>query len=180
MKISWILPDREQTGTMLLEHNGSVEPLHIVLNLHLLPRAFILGIPEELFLANRNQPVFFLQYAQLGDGVGMFAASLEAGKDIGGRAVVLTLLIEKCEPEMLKHQIINDIKISTKEVLFAKDLLSELMKQFSKRTSPINSLLQAIKQYPERQTFASEVLMRSANRPEWMKKKIYGIDLDNG
>lgn len=180
MKISWILPDRGQTGTMLLAHSGSIEPLHKVLNLHVLPRAFILGIPEELFLTNRNQPVFFLQYARLGDGLGMFAAALEAGKDIGGRAVVLTLLIEQCEPAMLKFEMIADIEIPTSETVCAKDLLSELTKQFSERASPLNSLLNAIEQFPERQTFASEVLRRSANRPEWMKKKGYGIESDNG
>jgi len=180
MKISWILPDREQTGTMLLEHGGSIESLHIMLNLHILPRAFILGIPEELFLANRSQPVFFLQYARLGDGLGMFAASLEAGKDVGGRTVVLTLLIEQCEPAMLKSEIITEIEIPTSEVRCANNLLSELTKQFSERTSPLNSLLQAIEQFPERQTFASEVLRRSANRPDWMKKKRHGIESDIG
>lgn len=80
MKTSWILPDREQSGTMLLDQSGNVEPLHRVLQLHKLPRAFTLGIPEELFIANRDRPVLYLQFARVHDGEGLFAASLEAGK----------------------------------------------------------------------------------------------------
>lgn len=176
MKTSWILPDREQTGNMLLDHCGKVEPLHTVLQLGNVPRAFTLGIPEELFLSNRDKPVFFLQFARLVNGEGLFGASLEAGKDVGGRAVVLTLLVQLDGRETLMSEDVAELETPTTEIECAENLLLELTKQFNERTSPLNSLLTAVDRFPECQTFASEQLRRSANRPAWMKKKSFGIE----
>jgi hypothetical protein len=175
MKTSWILPDRQQTGTMLLDQSGCVEPIHTALELHKLPRAFTLGLPEELFLATRDRPVFFSQFARLGDGENLFAASLEAGKDVGGRAVVLTLLVQLHGQEMVQAESVADFKIPALEIDCDRSLLLELTEQFNERASSLNSLLTAVKDFPERRTFASEALRRSANRPEWMKKS-YGIE----
>lgn len=175
MKAIWILPDRHQCGTMLLDQDGCVEPVHTALPLTKLPRAFTLGIPEELFLANRDHPVFWVQYARLSDSESLFAASMEAGQDIGGRAVVLTLLVRLSEQETLHAENIAQFKVPTSEVECARALLRELDRQFGDRESPLNALLVAIRQFPECRTFASETLRRSANRPEWMKKKSDGI-----
>lgn len=172
MRASWILPDRAQKGTMLLDQSGSVGPLHELLSLARLPRPFTLGIPEELFVADRTEPVFFMQYARLDGNDAVFSASLEAGKDIGGRAVVLTLLIQLPAQEAIRASCTTRIDRPDSELKFAKDILDRLDKQFADPSSSLNELLTAVRQFPYKDTFSSETLRRSANRPDWMKKKI--------
>ncbi|MBR8279050.1 hypothetical protein [Burkholderia vietnamiensis] len=171
MKASWILPDRAQKGTMLLDQGGSVRPLHEVLPLARLPRAFTLGIPEELFAVDRADPVFFMQYARLDGNDAMFSASLEAGKDVGGRAVVLTLLIQLDTGEAISTNYTAGVDRPASETQFAEDVLDRLAAQLADPCSTLAELLDAVRRFPYKNTFASESLRRSANRPEWMKKK---------
>lgn len=173
MKASWILPDRAQEGTMLLDQGSMVQPLHEALPLAKFPRAFTLGIPEELFSTNRTEPVFFMQYARLDSNDAIFSASLESGKDAGGRAVVLTLLVQLHSEDAIQASYIAGINPPVSELNFAKDVLNRLDKQFIEPSSSLNELLAAIRQFPHKSTFASEMLRRSANRPEWMKKKSF-------
>ncbi|WP_175926354.1 hypothetical protein [Burkholderia cepacia] len=175
MKAIWILPDRHQHGTMLLDQEGRIEPVHTALPMATLPKALTLGIPEELFQANRDQPVFWVQYARLSHSENLFAASLEAGKDISGRVVVLTLLVRLHAQETLQAEDITQFKAPTSEVECAQKLLRELARQFGEHESPLNALLAAVRQFPEYRTFASETLRRAVNRPDWMKKKSDGI-----
>jgi hypothetical protein len=171
MKAGWILPDRSQFGTMLLDYGASVEPLHEAIPLASLPRAFTLGIPEELFVPDRANPVFFMQFARLANNDSMFSASLEAGRDVGDRAVVLTLLVQLHAEESIGANFTSEIDLPNSELEFAKKILARLNKQFAEPSSTLNELLSAVHQFPERSTFASETLRRSANRPDWMKKK---------
>ncbi|WP_334032894.1 hypothetical protein [Burkholderia gladioli] len=171
MKASWILPDRGQKGIVLLDRGVTLQPLHEVLPLARLPRAFILGIPEELFAGDRTEPVFFTQYARLDENDAIFSASLEAGKDVGGRAVVLTFLIQLHAKETIQADCTRLTKLPDSELDFADAVLNRLEKQFAEPSSPLNELLTAVNQYPYKSTFASETLRRSANRPDWMKKK---------
>lgn len=177
MKSSWILPDRKQSGAIWLDQSGNVVLLHSALQLHEIPRAFTLGIPEELFVANRDRPVFYLQFARLPKGESLFAASLEAGKDCGGRTVVLTLMVQLDRHETLRPESIASFKTpDEKEESYAIDLLSDLGRQFKERASPLNELFKAVETFPTLETFASEELRRSANQPAWMKKKRSGAD----
>jgi len=171
MKFGWIIPDREQTGTVLVDWDGHITPLHKSLDLRKLPKAFTLGIPEELVAQNYASPKLFSQIARLEGGASLFAASLEAGVDTEGRAVVLTLLGQLGRNEELSQSEILSIHLPASEVEYGEKLLKALEVDLQCGRSSLSSMLKATKQFPARRTFASEYLSRSANPPDWMEKK---------
>lgn len=180
MKSAWILPDRHQTGTLLLDEGGRLEPLHKVIDLRKLPRSLTLGIPEELFAANRSGSTPFFQLARLGDDETLFTASLEAGADDDGRAVVLTLLFKLDQGKAFDLKCLAEIDVPVSEVAYAKTLLGEINTQLCNPSSQLATMLNAVERLPTLLTFASETLIRSANRPDWMKKKAFGREFAIG
>ncbi|WP_322047412.1 hypothetical protein [Paraburkholderia sp. J67] len=179
MKTSWILPDRAQTGTMLLDLGDTTEPLHKALSLAKLPRAFTLGIPEELFQPGREQRVFYMQYARLEAGdEAIFSASLEAGKDVGGRTVVLTLLVQLDAGEQIRPEFIKECYRPNSASDYAKEILNLVGGQLDDPNSSLREMLDAVRRFRHWKTFASEMLRRAANRPDWMKKKTSDLDSD--
>jgi len=174
MKIGWILPDRRQTGTLSIDWGNRISPLHQEFDLRTIPRAFTLGIPEEVIARTAEKARIFSQVARLDEGGALFAGSIEAGTDDGGRVVVLTLIAQLHNNETLTADCARQIFVPASEKEYGEKLREVLSKDLLSQDSDLSSMLVAVKQFPLLRTFASERLVRTANPPDWMKKKIFG------
>lgn len=176
MKTAWILPDRQQTGMVFIDWGSNIEPLHKSLDLGRLPKAFTLGIPEEVASSDLAANAVFSQFARLEGGSSLFAASLVAGNDNGGRTVVLTLLVTLQQNDVLNQLNDLDIQLPMSEKKHGEKLLNILADDFRSRDSSLSFMLKAVERFPRFNTFASDYLSRSVNPPDWMKKKVFGKD----
>lgn len=168
MRDIWLLPDREQTGTIQVFESGELKPLHEAVELSLLPMSFVLGIPEAVLRENPSEGFVFSQYSRLSDNRAVFAVSKRAGLDQSGRSVVLTNL-QWLEPE--EHPVLP--KGQTLEI-FDKLRKSKEIIEFAlddNALENVRAMLYAVDSRPSIRSYASESMARSANRPEWSPRR---------
>lgn len=171
MRDLWLLPDYAQSGSIQVLEGDGVKPLYEILNVALLPASFVLGIPEEVLLSNPEDDFVFAQYARNVEGKNIFSCSIRAGKDISGRTVFLTNLQILNVDE--KPKVTPEINCSaTKEIKVVMERLNyTLSKEVSASVSNVRLLAGAIGSSKSLMTFASEPLVKTANKPDWSPSK---------
>lgn len=164
MRNIWLLPDTEQTGEIKALENESLTPLHEAIDLGLLPKFFVLGIPESIVRENQDPDFMYAQYARIEDGKSVFSCSKRAGIDKSGRTIVLTNL-----------QIIN----SGEHAIFPppasvgvsqeiKNYMESFENKDASSVSDITLMLNAVDSSAGLKSFASARSVHAVNKPQWV------------
>ena len=177
-KLVWVLPHRDQIGDDTVIADGKLTTLSSVVDVGSLPKALILGIPEEVIGRYADEEVIFAQFVRRpSQGGGIFATSVRCGRDRTGRIVFLTALefLGPGEFPSLKFDMIGLQPEEAGRVVRLKQQLSEEEDCWAKR---VHHLLRAVQAEPDSMSFASIKLRRVHYRPAWYpeKKKPRGPD----
>lgn len=171
MRNIWLLPDYTQSGNIIALEGEKSEPIYEVIDLNLLPRSLVLGIPEEVLENNPEDVFVYSQYCKIKEKYDIFASSIRAGKDRTGRSVVITNIQILETGECPKVPPLENLHVKPDIV----KLMNILKLSFENKSNPsvIRTLemLDAVKTRVRLATFSSEPLIRTANPPEWMPKK---------
>ncbi|MGX2951693.1 hypothetical protein ACWIUA_12480, partial [Ursidibacter sp. B-7004-1] len=92
MKNIWIFPDRDQNGNSISTDGDKIASLNELIDINLIPKSIILGIPKELITKNIGRKFIFAQYARINDNQNLLCLSIIAGTDKSNRTVYLTNL----------------------------------------------------------------------------------------
>lgn len=166
----WLLPDRQQIGTIFTIKNGDKIDISQVISLKDLPLCFVLGIPEELLRGKITENFIYAQFVRL-NSFSIFACSIVVGRDVSGRRVFLTnikkvdknyedlrglLSFEDSELVQLDGDIIRGVSILKNTISTQKNILK---------------MLDAIKCNKQYKTYSSEELKSAVYLPDWMPLK---------
>ncbi|MBN3183032.1 hypothetical protein H5A18_14105 [Pectobacterium brasiliense] len=178
MRSIWLLPDRKQTGCVSALENGITHNLHELIDLSILPPELILGIPEELFRTKLEQDFLFGQFVILTSGERIFCISAPAGRDISGRIVSISNLqiLGRKEEASLNFSVPSNT--SEEDVKIINEVFVNKKNDSFKKFESINLMLDAVMAVKRARSFASETLIQSSNKPEWMpqKKKLISME----
>jgi len=177
LDVIWVLPHRDQSGDEDAVRNGRRAKLSAALAVEELPKELTIGVPKSVLRGRRGQEVLFAQYArQRTMGRAFFALSTTCGKDKGGRTVYLTLL------EVLPGDALPELHpplegLPEPELSKAREMLQRLESSRDKWSRRVHSMLEAVRQPGEIDTFCSVALPDAAYPPQWTpeKKKPQGL-----
>lgn len=171
MRSIWLLPDRKQTGCISALENGVTHKLHELIDLSTLPPELILGIPEELFRTKLDHDFLFGQFVILTSSERIFCISAPAGKDISGRIVSISNLqiLGRKEEANLNFSVPSNT--SEEDVKIINEVFVNQKNDSLKKLESINLMLDAVMVVKKARSFASETLILSSNKPEWMPQK---------
>jgi len=177
MRDIWLLPDYAQSGSIQVLEGHNVKPLYEVLNVGSLPASFVLGTPEEVLLNNPQDDFVFAQYARNVEGKNIFSCSIRAGKDVSGRTVLLTNL--QILDSDQTPRILPEINYSAaKDIVDVMEKLTYVLsKEVGASVNNVRLLTDAIGGSKSLMTFASEPLVKAANKPDWTPSKKKYSDL---
>lgn len=164
MRNLWLLPDSEQSGVVKALEGTEIKPIHEIVDLGVLPRSFVLGIPESVLRENQDDGFIYAQYSKLNNGTALFSCSKRAGNDKTGRTVVITNL------QILNR---NELPIFPPEPNpCAPSLDASSMTGFDLdsnfHSSNVKLMLDAVKARRFINSFASEPMPNSVNKPQWV------------
>ena len=92
-QVVWVLPHRDQTGEDAVIVNGKPARLSDVVEVRSLPKALVLGIPEEAVERDIDKDLIFAQFIRQPELVrAIFGVSICCGTDRSGRVVFLTAI----------------------------------------------------------------------------------------
>lgn len=167
MRNLWLLPDRHQDGLARTVENNRVASLNDLLDLRMLPPELVLGIPEEVVRRNDKDNHVFGQYAKLPSGAHAFCLSCAAGEDVSGRTVFITNLqiLSLGEAPQIPPRL--PLGLPPEEGRFAQELCMRTAAVYR----PIQEMLEAVSNLPLAKTFASERLLHTRFKPDWVPKK---------
>mgnify|MGYP001061429946 FL=1 len=173
MRNLWLLPDFEQSGVVKALEGKQTNPIHEVIDLGTLPNSFVLGIPESVLRENQDENFVYAQYSKLNNGTALFSCSKRAGNDKTGRTVVITNL------QILTR---NETPIFPPEANpYAPPADASSMASFYHaddfHSANVKLMLEAVKARRFINSFASEQMPNSVNKPQWVpstKKPLAG------
>jgi hypothetical protein len=170
MRSLWILPDRDQSGELMVNEDGGLKKLTDAINITSLPAALTLGIPEEILRCDHGEDVVYAQYARL-SGQALFCVSMRCGNDRAQRTVTLTNIQVLASDEAPS---LPPPSFSSQDSVVAEKL-AKMQRHFADRddsvAKKVNSMLIAASKLPTFKTFASEPLVTTTNKPDWMPPK---------
>jgi hypothetical protein len=171
MRSLWILPDRAQSGDLLIQEGDEVKRLTEVIQLATLPPSLTLGIPEEILRRNAYEDFVYAQYVKLEDSSSIFCVSLNCGTDRTQRTVTLTNLqiLEFGEspvypPPLIEHDdplVMNSL--NKLRIPFAA--------QGNVAATKVQVMLAAVENERWNKSFGSERLVTTTNKPDWMPQR---------
>lgn len=170
MRNLWLIPDRDHEGVISVLEGDKISPLHETLSLNKLPPALSFGIPKELLLKYQSNDFVYAQFARLKSS-NIFVRSIRAGHDKSGRTVTLTelQLLEKGESPKVFVEVNPN---ATGQLLhFMEKMRSVLSDRQNISRRKIDEMLNATKELQWPDTFSSEYLTKSVNKPDWTPRK---------
>lgn len=169
MKSLWLEPDYAQSGIVWCDEAGVKQPAHEALPLATLPRALVLGIPEEILAIHVDDEFVFAQFCR-SDEENYFACSIRAGADISGRTVTLTHLqrLARGESPKIPPEASNTLHGNASAAM--RKLIDVLAKDSPARAATY-AMLAAVASQDHLRSFANVWMQRSANPPSWMPQK---------
>lgn len=171
MRSIWLLPDRDQTGSIQAVENEQTYNLHEVISLKELPPELVLGIPEEIYRSKSGEFFLFAQFVFLGSGSRVFCLSAPAGRDISGRIVSISNIqfLEEGEEPNLKFLAPKTLPNEDKKII--NTINSGQKENNLDLFGAVNKMLAAVKQAKNARSFSSETLILARNKPDWMPQK---------
>jgi hypothetical protein len=92
-RVMWVLPHRDQTGEDTVIFKGQRARLSEVVEVRSLPKALVLGIPEEAVERDGDKDLIFAQFIRQPElDRAVFGVSICCGADRSGRVVFLTAI----------------------------------------------------------------------------------------
>lgn len=172
MTFCWLLPDTDQTGEIKVVRGGISTTLSESLGIALqdLPASFVLGIPESILRANSDEHFIYAQYAKLATKH-LFSCSMRAGKDVGGRTVLLTYVQAMPELNSICIQVEPESQDVDSMMIHAMNTMSDLFRSESVQAGSNIARMLAEVNRTKASTFASECAPDATNKPDWTPEK---------
>lgn len=167
MKNIWIFPDREQNSNSISTDGDRIASLTELIDVTEIPKAIILGIPQELITKHIGEKFIFAEYARMNNGQNLLSLSTIAGADKDNRIVYLTNLQIFSQNEKYS---IPPIKTENFPEIENK-YFDEFLDENSSIYDPVKIMLKNIDNNKHLTTFSSENLYQVTDKHDWMPKK---------
>lgn len=167
MKNIWIFPDREQNSNSISTDGDRIASLTELIDITLIPKAIVLGIPQELIAKYTGKKFIFAEYAKMSNGQNLLSLSIIAGTDKDNRTVYLTNLQIFSQNERFS---IPPIKTKNFPEIENK-YFDEFLDENSSAYDSVKIMLENIERNKHLKTFSSENLYQTTEKHDWMPKK---------